>query len=911
MGTFKLKYNHETDEYLIDKVLTGNAESFSEIVRRYKDAVFGTAMSCLRNYHEAEDVAQEVFLDGYIHLASLKEKNRIGAWLCTNARHKSLNRIIRNKALNIAIDYEALQDIPDNSISLEDIAANNELHKNIYSILSSFSNKLRETVFLYYISGYTQLEISNILKVPIGTIKRRLFDARKVFERELKNNMSEEDIREIISINKPGEEFIEKIKEKIKTAQKALNCRMYGNATDYCNDILDLLSKVPTDEKTSKLKINTLSIKGMSVRFTEGYEKSLGYHKDALKIAEELNDNILIGEQMMKLAHTINPREKRIEYYLKASEYFDKANNLDKKGDCSLWTGSYYFNDIHDYHKALSYFNDAFNLIEPTNINKACCYSAINLTNLALKYNEFPIKAFWRASASKLKKENEIITMEAQPGFIHEDGKETGKKYFELDIFFRLANLNTIVNKKWNAGFELSGDSFSYTINPLKTKLCIKSINETVTTSAGTFSNCLEVNIYTELSEKDKLNINEKLVKANLWKCGLTKVWFAPGVGIVKKQTKTATDIEATVELTSYLITEKSNDYLPLSLGNKWSYKETTCDNQFEQVCNYEVFSQNNNEYNLSTYAFACFKGTEEEYKQSYTEGLIELGNKCFSKNDLNQSLIYFKKALDKEKKSESMITACKAAIKFINQRLAIGDKFRFISNGAGCTVLRRFNNEVLYVQGKDGGTGAVGKSIGKRNTENKLFGRGVFRASGMLSTIVNNNWSMDTKNAGKTFTFMPNLTTVEQLVESTSETVTVLSGTFHNCMKIKINTKVDGIDIDEKDWRYRSCGLREFWFAPGVGIVKAVFYFLDDLVAVMELDSYKVNDAKNEYLPLNLGNMWSYKEVTLEKEYKQSCIYEVTSVKDDTYYLSVYNNCDFMGSEEDYLKFREDSLRK
>lgn len=78
------------DRELVARALADGAEAFRPIVARYQHAVFAVALSRLRDFHDAEDVAQQVFIEAFQRLGSLKDPARLGAWL----RSMTVNRCI-------------------------------------------------------------------------------------------------------------------------------------------------------------------------------------------------------------------------------------------------------------------------------------------------------------------------------------------------------------------------------------------------------------------------------------------------------------------------------------------------------------------------------------------------------------------------------------------------------------------------------------------------------------------------------------------------------------------------------------------------------------------------------------------------------------------------------------------------
>ena len=74
-------YDEDADKTAVEQVLAGNNEVYGDIVHRYKDIIFSAVYSIIKNYHTAEDIMQDTFIDGYIKIKSLKDPRKISAWL--------------------------------------------------------------------------------------------------------------------------------------------------------------------------------------------------------------------------------------------------------------------------------------------------------------------------------------------------------------------------------------------------------------------------------------------------------------------------------------------------------------------------------------------------------------------------------------------------------------------------------------------------------------------------------------------------------------------------------------------------------------------------------------------------------------------------------------------------------------
>jgi len=169
-----------SDPDLIRRTLEGDTDAFGHLVDRYKDAVYGAAYARVGDFHDAQDVAQEAFIQAYRKLSELREPDRFASWLYAIAVNVARDHLRRRREAQPI--HEAT---PAPALGSGDEHARRALHRRIQQALTALSEIHRETVTLYYINGYTCDEVGGFLNVPSGTIKRRLSDARRQLRKEM------------------------------------------------------------------------------------------------------------------------------------------------------------------------------------------------------------------------------------------------------------------------------------------------------------------------------------------------------------------------------------------------------------------------------------------------------------------------------------------------------------------------------------------------------------------------------------------------------------------------------------------------------------------------------------------------------------------------------------------------------
>jgi RNA polymerase sigma-70 factor (ECF subfamily) len=186
---------HEHAERLAGSLVTADLELEREFEARLADSsrlAFRVAFSVLRQREDAEDVAQEAFAKAYRSFHQLRDQSRFRAWLVRMTWRMALDRQRSNRrrlGRELPIEVEAgLQTRLEPSRHREttaDVVAARERAKHLWNAIEALPDKLRLVVVLAGIEGHDMGEVSALLDVPEGTVKSRLFLARKRLKERL------------------------------------------------------------------------------------------------------------------------------------------------------------------------------------------------------------------------------------------------------------------------------------------------------------------------------------------------------------------------------------------------------------------------------------------------------------------------------------------------------------------------------------------------------------------------------------------------------------------------------------------------------------------------------------------------------------------------------------------------------
>lgn len=155
----------ESTEKLAQLAKVGNLQAFGELVERYEHAAVAVALPIVRDFHHAQDVAQESFVTAFRSLHSLRRPRAFGPWLLASVRRRAL-RLASSKVI-AQLDSQ-LEEVLEEKTHWSD-----ELLE-ILPYLSELPEQELDVVNLRYFAGSSMAEISASLGRPVGTVTKQL-----------------------------------------------------------------------------------------------------------------------------------------------------------------------------------------------------------------------------------------------------------------------------------------------------------------------------------------------------------------------------------------------------------------------------------------------------------------------------------------------------------------------------------------------------------------------------------------------------------------------------------------------------------------------------------------------------------------------------------------------------------------
>ena len=172
------------DVQLIRSTLSGNDEAFSTLVKKYQKSVHALAWRKIGDFHHAEEITQDTFLQAYKKLSTLKDPNQFTGWLYVIANRLCLNWMRKKKHATQSLESTRVEEVEKSSYTRyvseqRETEASEHRSEIVKKLLARLPESERTVVTLYYLGEMTSKEIGKFLGVSVKTVHSRLHRARK------------------------------------------------------------------------------------------------------------------------------------------------------------------------------------------------------------------------------------------------------------------------------------------------------------------------------------------------------------------------------------------------------------------------------------------------------------------------------------------------------------------------------------------------------------------------------------------------------------------------------------------------------------------------------------------------------------------------------------------------------------
>ncbi|QWU13803.1 RNA polymerase sigma-70 factor, ECF subfamily [Paenibacillus sophorae] len=164
------------DEIIIGKVLEGDREAFAALVDKYKSGLYILLLGMGASHQDAQDLAQETFINAYRKLSGHNSQSSFAAWLYTIAVNR-FRDVKRRKTFSVASNPPNAQ--IDGTPTPEEMYMRKESELELHNLLSRLPGRYRIVLLLHYTNDLSYEEISAVTGMSLHQVKNRLYRARQ------------------------------------------------------------------------------------------------------------------------------------------------------------------------------------------------------------------------------------------------------------------------------------------------------------------------------------------------------------------------------------------------------------------------------------------------------------------------------------------------------------------------------------------------------------------------------------------------------------------------------------------------------------------------------------------------------------------------------------------------------------
>jgi len=177
------------DRSLVERILGGDRDQFSVLVARYEKRVINYVYRITHRYEEAHDLTQEIFVKVYLALDRYDAKYQFSTWLFRIAQNSAIDALRKKSIAEVPLTYPTddepggkERDVADAGVSPYRALKNKQLSAAIDQAVEKLPSDYRELIQLRHFAELSYEEIASMKKLPLGTVKNKLFRARNLLK---------------------------------------------------------------------------------------------------------------------------------------------------------------------------------------------------------------------------------------------------------------------------------------------------------------------------------------------------------------------------------------------------------------------------------------------------------------------------------------------------------------------------------------------------------------------------------------------------------------------------------------------------------------------------------------------------------------------------------------------------------
>ncbi|MBM3237498.1 sigma-70 family RNA polymerase sigma factor [Candidatus Poribacteria bacterium] len=588
---------HDDDTTYVKLALGGNEHAFEQLVKRYQNMVYGIALRYVKDVQQAEDIAQEAFIEAYLHLGQLKTPEKFAPWIYGIVRNLANRWLQREKREFMSLEEANLSEMEQQmkivSISPStgpqnpaEVYEQKTFRASILNAISELPSKSREVLILFYIDDFSYKDISNFLNISEAAVQSRLQIARgRLQERMMKM------VKDALRDNRPVPEFAPQVvKAAVQQAQDAFerrnDPRRAERVIEYCAKALKTFE--PNNPDYQGLQGDIYQWQGCTwLHPLKQPQQALRAFEQSLQLAKLSSDKPREIDALMGMAEAfiqLGDTKKAEDFFQQALARAQMICDSKREGAIRYRQSRMHIGELQDtaqVHEFL-YSIEAIatgisnrahaNIASPTmhlfpeEIHHASLQALLDVIELvpeSLPESVNPNSPFGYGYFDLKQEESKIQLGSCPEMFYTGHAKESNPPEWSSGVFRHLffqipCKPPALPIQSINIGRQWEDENEGFC-----RQFIIESIDETVQGPVFKFKHCMKL----------KIIVSQKSELLGPYETGW--VWFARGVGLVKIRHEYATGETTEIDLIDYRLTELSDDYFPLSLDNMWLYRWT------------------------------------------------------------------------------------------------------------------------------------------------------------------------------------------------------------------------------------------------------------------------------------------------------------------------------------------------
>ncbi|MBM3474895.1 MAG: sigma-70 family RNA polymerase sigma factor [Armatimonadetes bacterium] len=545
---------------LVSRARSGDAEAYTELVRRFQDAVYATAYQAVLDPEAARDLAQDTFVRAYEALGSLRDPASFPGWVVRICRNLAASWLRRPDRAWVSIDGLHVP-APD----VAPLVASDDV---VTRALAALPEENRLALSLFVVDGYTYDEVARLTGTTTAAVRGRIHRAKRKLAAEVFGM-----VEESVKAGAPDETFtVRTVEESLERASTLLGQQRKAEARAAAEEALAALDRLEcAEEEKVGLRRRTVSAV-RAATFLVDSPRYIEATREHLRLCEETGDTEGLAHSLQDLAYYGHVPEPEKEALIdRAMALFRSLGRSDRvaqdicfRGWDRLLAG--------DPDEATALFGRARDLLrdEPYCVGHALLAAYDLFFDLCDRAPDLERGALWRAQGMALAPEKGRIVPKGSLannyyGGTHRDWALCGEGFgsFWFWMWLPRADVPSDLVEEF--------PTFSHTGNPTVTRLWVETGVGPVSTPAGEFRDCLLVRSTTRESPKDEGTESKQRGFNRMW-CGERSLWLARGVGPVEyRHERFYGPLEHCI-LTRFECPQRDDAWVPLTLGTRWEW---------------------------------------------------------------------------------------------------------------------------------------------------------------------------------------------------------------------------------------------------------------------------------------------------------------------------------------------------